>query len=157
LNRQQKIIIYNIPQHNAIDFISGKKYAFVCDSALLRDEYLKNFNLKPSRTLHRIKPENNLADLYISHPFIQFAGKKILIIDKPFKFESPSKIRLDLIIVSHNPRLYISELAKVFDCKKFVFDASNSTWKINQWKKDCDSLHLRHHSTPDKGAFEMNL
>ncbi|HKG68564.1 MAG TPA: ComEC/Rec2 family competence protein, partial [Segetibacter sp.] len=157
LNRQQKIIVYNIPQHNAIDFISGKKYAFVCDSALLRDEYLKNFNLKSSRTLHRIKPENNLADLYISRPFIQFAGKKILIIDKPFKFESRSKIRLDLIIVAHNPRLYISELAKVFDCKKFVFDASNSTWKINQWKKDCDSLHLRHHSTPDKGAFEMNL
>ncbi|MEJ7678812.1 MAG: hypothetical protein WKG06_13325 [Segetibacter sp.] len=96
--------------------------------------------------MYRIQPENNLTDLYISLPFVQFKGKKILLIDKSFRFESSAKIPVDIIIVSHNPRLYISELNQVFDCKQYVFDASNSTWKINQWKKDCDSLHLRHYS-----------
>lgn len=157
LRQQQKVIVYNIPQQKAIDFISGKKYAFIGDTALLNDDYLRNFHLKPSRTLHRIKQADNVARLYITFPFVQFQEKRILLIDKPFKFQNPSRIPVDLIIISHNPRLYISELAKVFACKQYVFDASNSTWKIRQWKKDCDSLHLRHHSTPDEGAFELNL
>ncbi|WP_026260034.1 ComEC/Rec2 family competence protein [Segetibacter koreensis] len=155
--QQQKVIVYNIPQHNAIDFISGKKYAFVGDTTLLHDEYLQNFHLKLSRTLHRIKPLNNLTGLYMSYPFVQFQGKRILLIDKPLKFKSPSKIFLDAIVVSRNPRISISELATVFNCRQFIFDASNSTWKISQWKKDCDSLHLRNYSTPDQGAFELNL
>ena len=157
LKHQQKVIVYNVPQHNAIDFISGKEYAFVGDADLQNDDYLRNFHLKPSRTLHRIHPANSIKSLYISYPFIQYQGKRILLVDKPFKFQNRFKIPIDLIIVSHNPRVYISELVKVFDCKQYVFDASNSTYKINQWKKDCDSLHLRHYSTPDEGAFELNL
>jgi competence protein ComEC len=157
LRQQQKIIVYNVPQFNAIDFISGKSYAFVGDAALKEDGYLINYHLKPSRTLHGVLPANDLSGLYISHPFIQYQGKRILMIDKPYKFQNPFKIPLDLVIVSHNPRLYIPELQEVFECKQYIFDGSNSTWKINQWKKDCDSLHLRSFSTPDQGAFQLNL
>lgn len=156
LRKQQKVIVYNVPRHNAIDFVSGKQYTFVGDTALLNNNYLINFNLKPSRTLYRIKPVSNLNNLFISYPFIQFAGKKILVIDRPYHFESPVKISLDLIVISKNPRVRIAELMSVFDCRQFVFDGSNSPWKINQWKKDCDSLHLRNHSTPDQGAFELS-
>lgn len=155
--QQQKIIVYNVAQHNAVDFISGKDYAFIGDTALSQNEYLQNYNLKPSRTLYKIRPANNLAGLYISYPFTQFQGKRILMIDKAFTFQSFSKISLDLIIVSHNPKLRIAELAAVFDCRQYVFDGSNSTWKINQWKKDCDKLHLHSFSTPDEGAFELKL
>jgi len=154
--QQQKIVVYNVSQHNAIDFISGKQFAFVGDTALLNDGYLKNYHLKPARTLFRIKPANNLTGFYISFPFIQFSGKKILLIDKPFRFASPRKIPLDLIVISKNPHVRIAELQTVFDCKQFVFDGSNSSWKINQWKTDCDSLHLPNYSTPDKGAFELD-
>jgi competence protein ComEC len=157
LKQQLKVIVYNVPQHNAIDFVSARQYAFVGDTALLDDDYLKNFHLKPSRTLYRLQSANYLPALYISYPFMQFYGKRILLIDKPFKFESPDKIQLDVIIVSKNPRVRIAELAAVFDCKQYVFDASNSTWKIKQWKQDCDSLHLQSYATPDKGAFELNL
>lgn len=155
--QRQKIIVYNIPRYNAIDFISGKKYAFTGDSALPGNAYLVNFHLKPSRALHKMEPTGNLPHLYISYPFIQFYGKRILLADQPFKFEAGAKIPLDMIVISKNPRLRISELAAVFDCNQYVFDGSNSAWKINQWKKDCDSLHLQNYSTVDKGAFELNL
>jgi len=157
LRQQQKIIVYNISQKPAIDFISGYDYAFIGDSALSEDGYLQSFNLKPSRTLHRIKQKNNLENLYVGYPFVEFYGKKILLVDRPFKFNSPNKISLDLIVVSRNPRLYITDLANVFDCKQYVFDGSNSSYKISQWKKDCDSLHLRNYSTTDEGAFIMNI
>jgi competence protein ComEC len=157
VGKQQKMIVYNIPDHSAIDFIRGKQYAFSGDSVLLEDALLTKFHLKPSRTLQRISPTPNLADLYLTHPFILFAGKRIVVIDKNFKFEGGSRIPVDLIIVAHNPRLYIEQLNAVFDCKQFVFDGSNSAWRIKQWKKDCDSLHLRNYSTADSGAYEMNL
>jgi competence protein ComEC len=157
IRQQQKIIVYSIPQHQAIDFISAKDYSFVGDSTLAKDGYLKNFHLKPSRTLHRISASNNLSELYISKPFVSFNGKKILLIDKPFRFQSDTKIKLDLIVISHNPRINLSSLANVFDCNQYVFDGSNSTWRIKQWKKDCDSLHLPHYSTSDSGAFQMEL
>jgi competence protein ComEC len=157
LKQQQKIIVYNISKMPAIDFISGVDYAFIGDTALLQNDFLQNFHLKPSRTLHNIKQKNNLENFYVSYPFAHFAGKKILLLDKPFKFTSGERISLDLIVVSHNPRLYITDLTRVFDCKQYVFDASNSSWKISQWKKDCDSLHLPNYSTADHGAFIMDV
>lgn len=154
---QRKIIVYNVPQHEAIDFVNGMSYTFYGDTALLADDFLRNFHLKPARTLYRTHAADHDAALQILYPFFQFGGKKILIIDQPFKFSSPEKIPVDMIVLSKNPRVYIADLLQVFDCKQFVFDASNSMWKINQWKKDCENLHLRHHSTPDNGAFEMEL
>lgn len=155
--QQKKLIVYNVQQHTAIDFIVGKQYAFLGDSTLVHDTYLSNFNLKPSRTLHKIKATSNLDDLYITNPFVQFGSKRIMVIDKPYKFQTTARIPVDVIVVSHNPRLYIADIVKVFDCKQYVFDGSNSTWKIRQWKKDCDSLHLPNYSTSDSGAYILNL
>ncbi|HEX8332113.1 MAG TPA: ComEC family competence protein, partial [Segetibacter sp.] len=73
------------------------------------------------------------------------------------RFTSEARIPVDVIILSKNPRIYINQLAAVFDCKQYVFDASNPLWKIKLWKKDCDSLHLPHHSVAEKGAFELDL
>jgi competence protein ComEC len=47
----------------------------------------------------------------------------------------------------------MAQLASVFNCGQYVFDASNSLWKIDKWQKDCEELHLRSYSVPEKGAF----
>jgi len=64
---------------------------------------------------------------------------------------------VDILIIAHNPRIYINQLQQAFECKLIVFDSSNPLWKIQLWKKDCDSLHLRFHSIPENGAFVMDL
>lgn len=156
-DKQAKIVVYNIPKYNAIDFISGRNFSFVGDTILKEDGYLQNFHLKPSRTFYKIEQGNRINELNVSFPFIYFRGKKIMVYDKPYKFNSSSKISLDLIIVSHNPKIKIPELMQVFDCKQYVIDGSNSIWKTSQWKKDCDSLHLPCYSTTDKGAFVMDI
>jgi competence protein ComEC len=155
--RQQKLIVYNVPQHSAIDFIDGRQYKFIGDTAVLTDNFMQNFHLKPSRTIHRIEPAENLASLKTAYPFLLFKQQKVLLIDQPLKFISDTKIPVDVLILSKNPRIYINELAAVFDCKQIVFDASNPLWKIKLWKKDCDSLRLPHHSVGDKGAYELDL
>lgn len=69
----------------------------------------------------------------------------------------PEKINVDYIIISKNPKLFIPNLAAVFNCGVYIFDASNPLWKIEKWKKDCEELHLRFHSVPEQGAFVTDL
>jgi competence protein ComEC len=155
--KQAKLIVYNVPKLQGVDFFEGKKYIFHGDTALMANGFLKSFHIQPCRTLHKVTPAEHLNELITGLPFMQFHDKKILLLDQNFSFESTQKIPVDLIIISKNPRVNISQLASVFNCPQYVFDGSNSFWRINKWKQDCDSLHLPHYSTPDKGAFEWKL
>ncbi len=158
-HQQHKLIVYNVPQHTAIDVIDGRDYKFVGDTALLQDGFLRNFHLQPSRVLHRIAESDSLYTTRVFCNIITANGKTIIIIDKPLPkhLYLPQKITADVVILSHNPKMYFSNLAQLFNCKQYVFDASNPTWKINYWKKDADSLGLSYYVVAEKGAFEMDF
>ena len=155
---QQKLIVYNVPQKKAIDFIDGRKYFFTGDSDLLADDFIRNFHIKPSRVLNRVEPVEKLSNYYLSEKTIEYNSKKILLIDSSLAFStSTEKIPVDLVVVSKNPKLYFKNLAKTFYIKQVVFDGSCPAWKINFWKKDCDSLHIPYYDVSEKGAFVMNF
>ena len=158
-SQQQKLIVYNVPQHQSIDFVDGNSYKFIGDSVLLADGMLQNFHLKPGRiALQLNKRVDQIPSLYENNNFYQLNNKKILVIDKPIVFEpSQQKINIDYIIISKNAKIYISQLASAFNCNQIIFDGSNSLWKIDKWKKDCEQLHLRCYSVSDKGAFVKDL
>lgn len=101
-SRQKKMIVYNIPQHTAIDFINGTTYNFVGDTTIITDNFLNNFHLKPSRSLHQIKPVSKVDGISMEYPFIEFMGKRILVIDQPLKFSTDAKVKLDAIVISKN-------------------------------------------------------
>jgi len=156
-SQQRKLIVYNVPQHTAIDIVEGSSYKFLGDSSLLQDGFLRNFHLKPSRILNRID-EGSLAGLIVENNIVLSNTRKVVVLDHSLPYEEPAeKIKANAIIISKNPKLYIDQLVKHFDCELLIFDASNPLWKIQLWKKDCDSLHLRHYSVPEQGAFEMDL
>src|SRR4030095_11936173 len=157
-NNRQQLIVYNVPQKQAIDFIDGRKYLFVGDSDLLEDDFIRNFHIKPSRILHRIEPAVNFENFWQQENLVIYNNKKILAI-KETKYFSPlkEKIPVDLLLVSGNPKLYFNQLTKTFSVKQVVFDGSCPTRKINYWKKDCDSLHIPYHDVSEKGAFVMSL
>ena len=159
IKNQNKLIVYNVPQHQAIDLVQANEYKFIGDSILLQDGMLQNFHLKPGRIALQLNtPTNAVYSCLQYQPFYQFRKKKILIIDKPLVFEMVhQKINVDIIIISKSPKLYIPQLASVFHCNQYVADASNSLWKIETWKKDCEQLHLQLHSVPEKGAFILDL
>lgn len=155
IKNQQQLIVYNVPKHQAIDIIKGNRYTFIGDSILLQEGMLQNFHLKPARIAMQLKNAvDSLKNYFNCPPFYQFGNKTILIIDKPLVFEVPAqKINVDIIIISKSPKLYIPQLATVFNCSRYIADASNSLWKIDKWKQDCDRLNLRFHSIPEEGAF----
>jgi competence protein ComEC len=157
-NRQQKLIVYNVPKHQAIDVINGRNYFFMGDSDLLENDFVRNFHIKPSRILHRVEPTCQLSNFSLREIFLQCGAKRILIIDKNLVFDTTAaKIPIDLLVISKNPKIYISKLTKTFIINQVVFDGSIPVWKLNYWEKDCDSLHIPYYNVSEKGAFVMNL
>jgi len=157
--QQNKIVVYNISKRKAIDFINGNEYQFFGDSILQSDTKLQDLDLKPARIVLQLSNKtDSLSSVFNKEIFRQFKNKRIVLVDGKTLFApNQQKIDVDVIIISQNPKLYISQLASVFNCNQYVFDASNSLWKIDKWKKDCEKLHLRSYSIPDEGAFILNV
>jgi len=156
--QQQKMIVYNIPGHPAIDFIQGRNYLFLGDSLLKTDGFLKNFHLEPSRTLHRIAEGNILPGLIREGNLLQFGSKKILLLDRNFKLSGEEeKMNIDLIIVSQNPPVKPMEVMKIFNVNKIIVDNSNNWWRINNWEEECRRAGLDFHRTDTEGAFVLNM
>ncbi len=157
-HQQKKIIVYNVPQYQAIDFVQGNDFLFVGDSVLLKDGMLQNFHLKPGRIAMQLNNSNKpILNYFSKGNFYLFNNKRILIINQQFKLKEPlEKMNFDLIILSKNPTISLTTLLKYFNCPQFVFDASNSAWKIEKWQKECDAMNLRFHSIPTQGAFIYN-
>lgn len=156
-NQQNKLIVYNIPQQQAIDLIQGNQYYFIGDT--IKEEY-QNFHLRPSRIMHRAMPSLSPDNCILSNNYLSLYNKHILLLDKPVSYTLPDSLQkpvIDLLILSKNPKIYMRQLARSLDIKQVVMDGSVPAWRSNYWKKDCDSLGIPWHDVTAKGAFVMNL
>lgn len=157
-SRQQKIIVYNVPQKRAIDFVEGRSFVFMGDKDLLANDFARNFHLKPSRVMYWLHETGQLAALQTNGNYISFNQQHILLLDSSVSFiHSGERPELDLLILSGNPRLYMGPVSQAVHIKQVVIDGSVPAWKSRYWKKDCDSLHIPCHDVSTQGAFVMNL
>jgi competence protein ComEC len=155
-NNQQKLIVYNVPSHTAIDVVEGKSYFFIGDSLLNQEGFLQNFHILPSRVLNRISPKKSTSNIAIVNNYFISASKKIVLINKPIG-NSQLRQNVDAIIVSKNPKIYIDNLLQKYNCPLLIFDGSNPTYKINNWIKACDSLQVKYHVCSLQGSYEIEM
>lgn len=155
--KQNKLIVYNLSQHSAVDLMLGNTYLFTGDTILLQDGFLRNFHLKPSRIVSRTYAHALKPNLFSQNVF-RINNKTIVFLHENYWFkEQKEKIKADVLIVSHNPRLYIEHLLKSIEPGLIIFDSSNPMWKINKWKEDCKQFQIPFYTTGEQGAFVMNL
>ncbi|NIM34938.1 MAG: DUF4131 domain-containing protein [Hydrotalea flava] len=157
--QQTKLIVYQVPKTTAIDIIQGRNCRFIGAPEFLQNGYLRNFHLQPSRILHRIQTIQVLDTQLTAPKIITLQQKQIVWLNNRLTLPSlpaPS-IHPEVVILSQNPNVSLLEIHRQWPCKQFVADGSNSLWKINQWKKEAEALHLRLHSIPESGAFTLNL
>jgi competence protein ComEC len=153
-NRQQ-VIVYNIPGTLAIDVMAGNRYFFIGDSSAAAPGLNYNFHLKPARIALQLSHKNELAEkLSRNGPFYAIGNKRMLLVDTVISFETPAKkITIDLILLSKNAPVSIAALDSIFDCSEYIFDASNSTWRIGNWMQECKQLNKKCYSIPGRGAY----
>ena len=157
--QQRKIIIYNVSRHRAVDFIDRDRFVFAGDSILSQPGLQQNFHLKPARiALQATHAEESLPALRQQNGYYSFYHKKIVMIDSSAVFSMPAgSKKTDVLLLSHNPAVDIEEVIKLVSPAIIVFDASNSLWKIQQWKRECEALILRYHSVAEEGAFVLEV
>ncbi len=153
-NYQEKLVVYNIPGHAAMDIILGRAAYFYGDTLVETDFAAQKYTLNPARDFFRVKQT-------LMHPGIQLItcnGKKIYIINnRSSGLSFPEGLTVDVLILSNNPDISIPDIQHQYRFKALVFDSSNPLWKTEKWKKDCERLNLRFHSVSASGAFEMDL
>ena len=159
LRQQKKIIIYNVSKHRAVDFISANKNVFEGDSVLKSEGLLQNFHLKPARISMQVsKSAEQMPWLKSSGVIRQFYNKKMVFIDTNYTLHpSDSIVAIDVLLISNNAAVELRDLLEVVKPSVVVLDASNSLWKIEKWKKECEQLLLRCHSVAEQGAFVLNV
>ncbi len=157
-SQQQKLIVYNVPQHTAIDFISSNSFCFSGDSLVLTDVSLRNFNLRFSRIEDRISVNKNILIPNMHNKILNLNGKKILLLDQHLnKATAEKKIKIDVIIITEDIKSSIRDLQNIFDCNMYVLSGKIPLWKADQLKKDCAQLHLRLHSVSQQAAFVLKF
>lgn len=155
VSKQQKIIVYNVAGYQAIDFVSGHKYRFVGDSVLMQEGMLQNFHLKPGRIFFQAKQQAAaLEGFKATENYFIYKNKKIVVVSYALAADTSGvKFDADLVIISKSPQLSMESVARHFNAKLIVFDASNPVWKIEQWQQQCSILQQPCYSIPANGAF----
>lgn len=157
--KQNKILVYNISKSQAIDFIHGTTFYFLGDSALQQPGFAHSFHIRPARIFFQARQEKRSQVFYDPVSGVAVCkGNRVFIIEKSIAFDTlVNKVPVDIIIISRNPDLKIAGLSSALKPSVIVFDASNSLWKIENWKKECSALLLPFHSVPDQGAFVADI
>ena len=151
--RQQQLIVYNVPQHTGIDVVQGSQYIFVGDDELLEDGFLQNFHLKPSRVLHQMSLTNQLPNIITTPTALQAGNFKIVMINSKINLENVATLSPDVLLITGNPNITLEDVNRVFHPKIIVVDASNKYYRIKRWQQEASRLHLRLHSVTEQGAY----
>jgi hypothetical protein len=83
----------------------------------VKDGFERNFYLQPSRILHRISPQNKS----LSQKDFVLSGRQFLLLDEALPFASVEpKQPIDVLILSKNPKIYISGLLRSFHLNRLL-------------------------------------
>ncbi|RXK83544.1 ComEC/Rec2 family competence protein [Filimonas effusa] len=145
-SRQCRIVVYQVPGKTVAGFIHGRTEYLLGEGPVLA-----------SQTFWRIR---RTVFLPVQQPFtvVTFGGKRLANIKPGWFPAAQMKAQpVDILLLTGPPEMPLTRLCALFPGAQLVFDGSNPLWKIEKWKKQCDSLHLRFHSVATSGAFVMEL
>jgi competence protein ComEC len=153
---QQKIIVYNMPHSQAIDFINGRSYLFIGDDVVNSDKQMNHLYLQPCRSLFHVLPAKDHIQMQGANSVIHFANRIVLVEASSLKVSS-QPLSVDILIMSNNSRIDFTSLIHDTHPKLIVADASNHTNKRNEWRKICNTLRIPFHDVTTDGALQYDL
>ncbi len=86
--------------------------------------------------------------------FIQFADCRIVLLRSSIPKGFTRNLDVDLLIITSNPKINVSEAIKLFHPVQIIIDATNSRYKTLQWLKDAAKSGVSCHSVTENGAYQ---
>lgn len=155
--RQEKILVYQVPGHSAMDLINGRQYFFYGDSLLGQEGPEGNFHLLPARTLSRTHAAGRGDFVLQNGNRLCFNGCRILLTNARYPTQLINKDRIDLLLVSSGLKTRLDFMLDSMLVKRVIFDSSVPRRKATAWKKICVARGVPFHDVMEKGAFVMTL
>jgi competence protein ComEC len=165
---QKEILVYNINNHTAIDFIVGKEHLLLTDSGSIGetgmiDFHLANFYIARGmdKRLDSLSGEfdNRELGLIYRQGIALFNNYKLLILDDKSNFYTGNAVKpsLDAVIVTGRKKVELEELMRSFSVEFIIIDGSVPSWKRKQMKVDAGRLNIRVYDTNERGYFTQKL
>ena len=162
LLRQEKLIVYAIQYHTAMDFISGNEHELLADSSALKAKEILDYHTEEFRVQHGLEQNfSSLESPVLSHllfydnGFAKFGATKLFIMN-PKEKQYPllnTKIEVDYLIYRGSRKIPLKEIMKSIRFKKIVLDGSVNSYGEKILTKDSKLLHLKTFSLLKSGAL----
>ncbi len=172
---QEYLIVYNINRVSAINLIDGRDNILFANFdnnnrrqiefsagnnwlklGLQNEKFIDIADINSRNILSNIATLDN-KKVFLKNNFIGFRDKKILLINRNFNiadYRNPeSKIKVNYVIISDNPRINIADIETLVEFEKIIFDSSNSDFSIRRWREEISDSDLSIHDVKTQGAF----
>lgn len=154
---RQKLVVYNISGHTAIDLFSGHSATFWGDRECLTNPGIYRMNINPARIRLQAKDTAILPRDTSGFQWLNFSGTRILVLDKEPDIRRSDTASADILLLAANIRAKPAWILEKIKCKNIVAGPQMPFYRIRQWQIAADSLHLRLHPVAEKGAFILDL
>lgn len=156
-SRAQRLVVYHVPGHTAIDLQAGGNACFVGSDTCNRPGMLRKLNLYGARLQMGLQQQLPLCTPGPGSGtvMLSLAGKKALLIQHTgwVNLSAPPADTLDWVIVAapqkQPPRLLMQQIP----ARQWIIDGKMPRSSLNQWQIAADSLHLRLHAVGLHGAY----
>lgn len=162
LLRQEKLVVYAIPRHTAVDFISGKKHVLLADTSALKATKVLDYDTEGYRIMRSLKKHYAGLETPVAGPavfyqdgFAKFGTLRLFILN-PGRKHFPAldrKIAIDYLIYRGSGKIPLKEISKSIRFKNVVFDGSVSPYREKTLVKNAGNLHIKVFSLLKSGAL----
>lgn len=156
-----QVIFYSLRKNSAIAYLKGRKAIVLTD--LAATDKTVPFSIEPylnsSEVNEKIYSDFKTDLKNISRKnFIKLGQYRILHLDKSFnKKRFTYTIMVNAVLISDNPDVKIAELNKFINYSDLIIDGTNKNYKIDQWKKEAEKLHIKYHILKKNPAYIVKL
>ncbi|MGI4727445.1 MAG: ComEC/Rec2 family competence protein [Janthinobacterium lividum] len=143
---QQEIVFFNLRKNFGLICKNGNE-AFVLTDLLTSDKsfqyYVQPFlDSCQAENIHLIKPKQDFANTVFirQKSLLQFKNKLIFIADQQFEQQHfPQKIKVDLVLITGNPKLSLKQITQNLIFDLLVIDATNSDYRTKKLTEEADA------------------
>lgn len=150
----QKLTVYRIRGHTAIDLIDCGRVTFLADSTLKADTRTMRYHVMPHRIISGVQREDSVGHMHVFEGgrIIMWNGMTLLWLNNEH-FVVPPGLHVDYVVVSNNAVRDLRAILVNISCAKVVLDGSNSFFFVSRFLEDAKLHKLDVHSVLHQGAF----
>lgn len=163
--KQKMIVVYDIPQHSAIDFIDGKSNILFGDKKLLNDFRKIDYHIQNNWISLGIKNTTSVELVHTKTPrnekhwfqyknYLQFYDYKIAFVDQPLvNRKNDMALPVNLVVIKNAPRIPLSTIVNKYPTKTVLLDHSVPLYYAKKIKQEAEQLGINIWDVRNKGYF----